>query len=98
MKYAENDLDSAFEKYNEAIELDKHNEYAFSNIGLIHLKRQDYNKCIEFSTRALEIIDAFQNDTKSFSRDNRLEVKLLMRRAKSYEMMDDYEKAKADLD
>mmetsp|Transcript_2186 Transcript_2186/g.1522 ORF Transcript_2186/g.1522 Transcript_2186/m.1522 type:complete len:118 (-) Transcript_2186:348-701(-) len=38
------------------------------------------------------------NDTNSFSRDNKLEVKLLLRRGKSFEMQGEYEKAKADLD
>jgi hypothetical protein len=29
-------------KYEEAKELDNHNEYAWANIGLIYLKRQSY--------------------------------------------------------
>ena len=62
------------------------------------MMRQDYDKCIEFSTRALAIIDDFLNETKSFSKENRLEVKILMRRGKSYESLGDNEKAKADLD
>ena len=85
-------------KYEESMEKDHHNEYAWANIGLIYLKRQDYKKCIEFSTSALDIINDFQNDTKSFSRDNRLEVKLLLRRGKSFELEGDLERAKADLD
>ena len=38
------------------------------------------------------------NDTKSFSRDNRLEVKILLRRGKSFECIGEIEKAKSDLD
>lgn len=38
------------------------------------------------------------NDTKSFAKENRLEVKILMRRGKSYESLGDNEKAKADLE
>jgi len=67
-------------------------------LGVIHLKREEHDKCIEYSTQALQIIEYFMNDTKSFSRDNKLEVKLLLRRGKSYEMKGDYEKAKGDLD
>lgn len=37
-------------------------------------------------------------DTKSFQKINTLEVKLLLRRAKSFENMKEYEKAKTDLD
>jgi hypothetical protein len=60
--------------------------------------RQNYQKCIEFSTRALELIDNFQSDTKLFSKENRLEIKVLLRRGKSYENINEIEKAKADLD
>lgn len=62
------------------------------------MMKQEYDKCIEYSTRALEILDNFLNETKSFSKENRLEVKILMRRGKSYESLGDNEKAKADLD
>jgi len=46
----------------------------------------------------LEILDDFLSDTKTFSKENRLEVKILMRRGKSYESLGENEKAKADLD
>lgn len=62
------------------------------------MMKQDYEKCIEYSTKALEIIEDFLSDTKTFSKENRLEVKILMRRGKSYESLGDNEKAKADLD
>ena len=38
------------------------------------------------------------NDTKSFARENRLEVKILLRRGKSYEATGELEKSKEDLD
>lgn len=62
------------------------------------MMKQDYAKCIEHSTRALDILDEFLNDTKSFQKENRLEVKILLRRGKSYESLGDNERAKADLD
>jgi len=62
------------------------------------MMKQDYAKCIEHSTRALDILDEFLNDTKSFQKENRLEVKILLRRGKSYESVGDNERAKADLD
>jgi len=80
------------------LEFDKNNEYAIGNLGLICLKRLQYKECIEYSSRALEIIDSFQNETKSFQKDNRLEIKLLLRRGKSYEMVGEYEKSKEDMD
>lgn len=53
---------------------------------------------MEYSTRAIEVIDYFMNETKSFQRDNKLEIKLLLRRGKSYEMLGEFEKSKDDLD
>ncbi len=91
-------MDEAVTKYNECLELDPENEYVVANLGLIYMMKQEYDKCIEYSTRALEILDNFLNETKSFSKENRLEVKILMRRGKSYESLGDNEKAKADLD
>lgn len=97
-KFAANDLDGALQMYEQALQLDDKNEYANANIGLIFMKRQDFTRCIEYSTRALEIIDYFMNETRSFNKDNRLEVKVLLRRGKSYENQGDFEKAKEDLD
>jgi len=91
-------FDEAMVKYQEALQEDKENEYAISNIGLIHLKQAEYAKCIEASNQALAIIDNFQNETKSFQAQNSLEVKILLRRAKCFENTGDMEKAKADLD
>lgn len=78
--------------------MDPFNEYAYANIAAICMKRSNYKDCIEHSTQALQVINHFMNDTKSFGRDNRLEVKLLQRRGKSFEMTGEFEKAKQDLD
>ena len=96
--FARNMLNESMETYLKALELDPMNEYALSNIGVIYLKRQDYVNCEKFSTQALDIMSEFQSDTSDFQRDNALEVKLLQRRAKCYEVQEDYEKAKVDLD
>ena len=96
--YAQGKFDDALAEYEEALKVDPTNEYAWGNIGLIYLKKIDYEKCIENTNQALAIINNFISDTKSFSHDNTLEVKLLLRRGKSYEMTHQYEKAKNDLD
>ena len=46
-------MDSAKQKYAAALEVDKENEYALANMGVINLKQADYNACIENSTEAL---------------------------------------------
>jgi tetratricopeptide (TPR) repeat protein len=91
-------LDEAMVKYEEALVEDKENEYAISNIGLIHLKKREYEQCIDMSTKALTIIENFQSETKSFQTNNALEVKILLRRAKCFESLNEMEKAKFDLD
>ena len=91
-------MDSAIEKYQEALEKDPFNEYAIANIGAIFMMRQDHEKSVEYCTRALDIIDHFQNETKSFSKQNLLEIKLLMRRQKSLNCLSEFEKCKEDLD
>jgi tetratricopeptide (TPR) repeat protein len=91
-------LDEALKLYEEASELDPYNEYAYSNMALVYLKKNNYEKCIEFSNKALEIVQTFMDDTRSFSKDNILECKLLQRRGKSFEMLNQLENAKKDLD
>lgn len=43
---------------------------------------------MEYTEKALDIIELFQYDTKELMPDNVLEVKLLQRRAKCYEVED----------
>lgn len=96
--FARNMLSDALKAYEEAVEIDAANEYAFANMGVIYLKRADYDKCLEVTETALGIVEHFQSDTRAFQQDNQLEVKLLQRRAKCFEVKEEFEKAKADLD
>lgn len=47
--FARNMLSESLEQYFKALELDATNEYALSNIGVIYLKRQDYDNCLKFT-------------------------------------------------
>lgn len=96
--FARNLLNESLEQYFKALELDPMNEYALSNIGVIYLKRQDFDNCLKFTTQALTIIEEFHTETREFQRENILEIKLLQRRAKCLEEKQDFEGAKADLD
>jgi len=40
--FAEGDLDGALVKYQESLEIDPLNEYAYANIGVINMKRLEY--------------------------------------------------------
>jgi len=59
-------MEKAKAKYAEAIEIDKENEYALANMGVVNLKQADYKECIENSSAALHQIDNFHEDTASF--------------------------------
>ena len=67
--YQEN-FDGALAKYSEALERDPNNEYALANIGLIYMMRLDHEQAIEYESRAINIIDSFQSETKSFQKQN----------------------------
>lgn len=47
--FARNMLSESLEQYFKALELDATNEYALSNVGVIYLKRQDYENCLKFT-------------------------------------------------
>lgn len=96
--YEEGFYETALQKYEESIKIDPTNEYALANIGLIQLRYNNDDQCLEFTNKALEWIEGFMNDTRSFASDNKFEVKLLLRRASCLDKSGDVEKAKADLD
>ena len=48
--FARNMLDESLAAYFKALALSPGNEYCLSNIGVVYLKRQDYENCEKFST------------------------------------------------
>lgn len=50
LKFADSNLDEALELYKQCLEIDPLNEYVIGNIGLIYMMKQDYEKCIDYST------------------------------------------------
>lgn len=96
--FARNNLDESLKHYTKAIEIDPLNEYALSNIGVIYLKRQNYDECLKYTNTSLQLIEEFHNDTREFNKETNLEVKLLQRRAKCYEQAENWVDAKNDLD
>ena len=75
--FARNMLEDSLKQYMKAVEMDPLNEYALSNIGVIYLKRQNYDKCLEYTNASLDLIENFHAETKDFHKDNMLEIKLL---------------------
>lgn len=54
--FEEGFYDKAIDSYNKALEIDCYNEKALSNLALIVLKKNDYDKTVELCTKALNII------------------------------------------
>src|SRR5687767_6757517 len=54
-KYNKGDLDGALTDYNEAIRLDPNLAVAYMNRGAIFAARNEYDKAIEDSTKAIEL-------------------------------------------
>jgi len=50
-------LNESMEQYNKAVEVDATNEYALSNIGVIHIKRQDFEECEKRTNQVLKIVE-----------------------------------------
>eukprot|EP01022_Parablepharisma_sp_SALTPOND_P000843 TRINITY_DN105134_c2_g1_i1.p2 TRINITY_DN105134_c2_g1~~TRINITY_DN105134_c2_g1_i1.p2 ORF type:complete len:748 (+),score=145.54 TRINITY_DN105134_c2_g1_i1:9608-11851(+) len=88
----------ALDAYKAILEEDAENEYVYANMSLAYLKLGNYEQCIECCDKALKFVRTFQKDTYSFESEHRLEVKLLLRRARSYDALKKYAEAKADLD
>ena len=61
-------MPKAYEQYAKAVEEDAENEYALANMGVIHLKKLEYAEAIDFTTRALDVINNFQGETKLFAK------------------------------
>ena len=52
-------MNDAYEYYEHATNVDKENEYALANMGVIHLKKLEYKESIDYATQAIEIINNF---------------------------------------
>lgn len=48
-RFEEGIYPAALGKYEEALNIDLTNEYALGNIGLIHMKWNDYEKCVDYT-------------------------------------------------
>ena len=88
----------AIDAYKALLEIDPENEYIYANMSLAFLKLSNHEQCIEHCNKALKIVKGFQKDTYSFEGEHKLEVKLLLRRARSYDALKKYKEAKSDLD
>ena len=84
--------------YLEILETENNNDRILANLSLIYLNNEEFEKCIEFSNKALKVIKSFKEKFNMRKYDNSYEIKLLLRRAKCNEKMDKLEDSQADIE
>lgn len=84
--------------YATILNYDKTNDKVLSNMALISLKDEDYYKAISYCSDILKNIKKFKdNISSSFKMDLNFEIKILLRRAKAYEQLNDLDKSIEDI-
>lgn len=97
------ELEQAEEKYLKILEeqsenIINQNEKVLSNLSLIYLNLEQYEKCILYCNDILKIIKNFKEKFSFNKYDNTLQIKILLRRAKSFEKTGEVAKAQADIE
>lgn len=97
------ELREAEEKYlkilgNQSENIINQNEKILSNLSLIYLNLEEYDKCILFCNDILKIIKNFKEKFVFSKYDNTFQIKILLRRAKSFEETGDITRAQIDIE
>lgn len=97
------DLKEAEEKYLLILEESKdllinQNEKILSNLSLISLNNHQYEKCVNYCSEILKIIKNFKEKISLSKEENLFHIKILLRRAKSYEKLNDIKSSQNDIE
>lgn len=97
------ELKEAEEKYLKILEeqpenIINQNEKILSNLSLIYLNLEQFDKCILYCNDILKIIKNFKEKYSFNKYDNTFQIKILLRRAKSFEKINEIAKAQADIE
>ena len=84
--------------YNEILNIEPNNERVLSNLSMIYLFQGKYNEVINICSKILMIFNKFKERIKIKNMNNLFEIKILLRRAKCYEIKNDMEKAQKDIE
>jgi len=74
------------------------NEKILSNLSLISLNNCEYEKCVSYCDSILKIIKNFKEKITLSKDENLFHIKILLRRAKSYEKLNDVKKSQMDIE
>ena len=84
--------------YKKILDIEPHNERVLANLSMIYLFQEKYDEVIEICTKILNIFNKFKERIKIKNMNNLFEIKILLRRAKCYEIKNDMEKAQKDIE
>jgi tetratricopeptide (TPR) repeat protein len=90
--------DQAREIYLNILKIEPNNEKVLSNLSLIYLFTEDYEKVTKYCTDILRIIRTFKERISLSKYDNSFELKILLRRAKSFEKLGQLREAQEDIE
>ena len=94
----ERKLEEAEKVYKEILDIEPENERVLSNLSLIYLQKKKYDEVISICTKILGIFQKFKERIKIKNMNNSFEIKVLLRRAKCYEIKNDMSKAQKDVE
>ena len=91
-------LEEAEKVYKEILNIEPENERVLSNLSMIYLFHGKYDEVISICTKILGIFQKFKERIKIKNMNNLFEIKVLLRRAKCYEIKNEMYKAQKDIE
>jgi tetratricopeptide (TPR) repeat protein len=84
--------------YKEILDIEPENERVLSNLSMIYLFQGKHDEVISICTKILGIFQKFKEKIKIKNMNNLFEIKVLLRRAKCYEIKNEMYKAQKDVE
>lgn len=95
---SEKQFDKAKEIYLQILSNEPNNEKVLSNLSLIYLNEKNYDEVIKCCTKIIHVFTQFKEKIKIRNMNNTFEIKVLLRRAKCYEILNEMSKAEKDIE
>ena len=84
--------------YNKILSIEPNNERVLANLTMIYLFQGKHDEVIKLCSQILSIFNKFKEKIKIKNMNNLFEIKILLRRAKCYEIKNEMEKAQKDVE
>ena len=84
--------------YNKILSIEPNNERVLANLSMIYLFQGKHDEVIKLCSQILSIFNKFKERIKIKNMNNLFEIKILLRRAKCYEIKNEMEKAQKDVE